>query len=74
MLALTACEHRGPLQAKGVEFVLPTDVVVADKFDKDADSKVVKVGEIPDGWMVSPWLHHVCSSVHMPFLSSPNPV
>ena len=35
-----------------MEFVLPTDVVVADKFDKDADAKVVPVSAIPDGWMV----------------------
>ncbi|GAB4822809.1 hypothetical protein N2152v2_009855 [Parachlorella kessleri] len=38
-------------KAKNVEFVLPTDVVIADKFDKDANSKVVKVDDIPEGWM-----------------------
>ena len=27
-------------EEKGVKLLLPTDVVVADKFDKDADSKV----------------------------------
>lgn len=31
--------------------VLPVDIVVADKFDKDADSKTVAADEIPDGWM-----------------------
>ncbi|CCI37260.1 phosphoglycerate kinase [Microcystis aeruginosa] len=36
---------------KGVEFLLPTDVVLADKFDKDANSQIVKVENIPDGWM-----------------------
>ena len=36
---------------KGVELLLPTDVVVADKFDKDAESQVVSVESIPDGWM-----------------------
>ena len=36
---------------KGVELLLPTDVVVADKFDKDAESKVVQADAIPDGWM-----------------------
>ena len=41
------------LQAKGVEFVLPTDVVVADKFAPDANTQVVDVTAIPDGWMVS---------------------
>jgi phosphoglycerate kinase len=36
---------------KGVTFLLPTDVVVADKFDKDANSQTVSVENIPDGWM-----------------------
>ncbi|MEV6276544.1 phosphoglycerate kinase [Nocardia sp. NPDC051832] len=30
---------------------LPRDIVVADKFAADADSKVVPANEIPDGWM-----------------------
>lgn len=30
---------------------LPRDIVVADKFAADADSKVVDANEIPDGWM-----------------------
>ncbi|PXX57925.1 phosphoglycerate kinase [Nocardia tenerifensis] len=30
---------------------LPRDIVVASKFAADADSKVVPVNEIPDGWM-----------------------
>ena len=41
-------------KAKGVEFILPTDVIAADKFDENANTKVVAAGEIPDGWMVSP--------------------
>jgi phosphoglycerate kinase len=36
---------------KGVEFLLPTDVVVADKFAADANSQTVSINEIPDGWM-----------------------
>jgi phosphoglycerate kinase len=36
---------------KGVEFLLPTDVVVADKFAKDANAQTVSVENIPDGWM-----------------------
>jgi phosphoglycerate kinase len=36
---------------KGVQLLLPTDVVVADKFDKDADAQTVSVESIPDGWM-----------------------
>nr|AKP17751.1 phosphoglycerate kinase [Auxenochlorella pyrenoidosa] len=38
-------------KAKGVEFILPSDVVVADKFAPDANSKVVDIDSIPDGWM-----------------------
>lgn len=36
---------------KGVELLLPTDVVVADKFAADADAQTVPVDSIPDGWM-----------------------
>ncbi|MEI6380966.1 MAG: phosphoglycerate kinase [Cyanobacteriota bacterium ELA615] len=36
---------------KGVELLLPTDVVVADKFAADAESKIVSIENIPDGWM-----------------------
>ncbi|PRW58139.1 phosphoglycerate kinase isoform A [Chlorella sorokiniana] len=38
-------------KAKGVEFVLPTDVIVADKFAPDANTQTVEVTAIPDGWM-----------------------
>lgn len=36
---------------KGVEIILPTDIVVADKFAPDANSKVVPSTAIPDGWL-----------------------
>jgi len=36
---------------KGVELLLPTDVVVADKFAPDAASQTVSVESIPKGWM-----------------------
>ena len=36
---------------KGVELVLPTDVVVADAFAADANTQVVAADAIPDGWM-----------------------
>ena len=36
----------------GGKILLPTDVVIADKFAEDAQTKVVKSGEIPDGWLV----------------------
>ena len=36
---------------RGVTLLLPTDVIVADKFDKDANSQVVSIDNIPEGWM-----------------------
>jgi len=36
---------------RGVAFLLPTDVVVADKFAADANTQTVPVESIPDGWM-----------------------
>merc|ERR1712160_90540 len=36
---------------KGIDFILPTDVIVADKFAADAKTQCVKVEEIPAGWM-----------------------
>ncbi|GMH15646.1 hypothetical protein Nepgr_017487 [Nepenthes gracilis] len=38
-------------KAKSVNLLLPTDVVVADKFAADANSKVVPASAIPDSWM-----------------------
>nr|QKY14903.1 phosphoglycerate kinase (PGK), chloroplastic [Polytomella parva] len=38
-------------KAKGVELLLPTDVVIADKFDANANSQTVGIDAIPDGWM-----------------------
>ena len=38
---------------KGVKLLLPTDVIVADKFAADAQTQVVSADQIPDGWMVS---------------------
>jgi phosphoglycerate kinase len=36
---------------KGVTMLLPTDVVVADKFDPEANAQTASVEAIPDGWM-----------------------
>jgi phosphoglycerate kinase len=36
---------------RGVDLLLPTDVVVADNFAPDANSQTVSVENIPDGWM-----------------------
>ena len=38
-------------QAKGVQFLLPTDVVIADKFSAEANTQIVSADAIPDGWM-----------------------
>ena len=35
---------------KGVKLLLPVDTVIADKFAPDANSDVVKSGQIPEGW------------------------
>ncbi|MGY0606020.1 phosphoglycerate kinase [Corynebacterium amycolatum] len=39
------------LDRYGDKIVLPTDVVVADKFAADAENKDVDATEIPEGWM-----------------------
>jgi phosphoglycerate kinase len=36
---------------RGVQLLLPTDVVVADKFSAEANTQIVDVNNIPDGWM-----------------------
>ena len=36
---------------RGVDLLLPTDVVVADNFAADANAQTVSVENIPDGWM-----------------------
>ncbi len=36
---------------RGVQLLLPTDVVVADSFSPDANSQIVNINNIPDGWM-----------------------
>ena len=38
-------------EESGVKLLLPVDVVVADKFAADAESKVVAADAIPAGWM-----------------------
>ena len=35
---------------KGVKLLLPLDTLIADKFDNDANTRVVPTMEIPDGW------------------------
>merc|ERR1712113_264812 len=35
----------------GKQILLPSDIVVADKFDADAETQTVAADAIPDGWM-----------------------
>ena len=37
-------------EEKGVKLLLPVDTMIADDFSNDANKKVVKAGEIPEGW------------------------
>ena len=45
------CGAEAKAKDKGVKLILPTDVVLADKFAADANTKVAKVEDIEDGWM-----------------------
>jgi phosphoglycerate kinase len=40
------------LDSAGDRLVLPVDCVVADRFDADADAKVVPVDQVSDGWRI----------------------
>jgi len=46
-----AKELEAKATAKGIKFLLPTDVVVADKFAADAKTQIVACDAIPEGWM-----------------------
>merc|ERR1712039_827446 len=35
----------------GKKLLLPSDIIVADKFDAEAETQTVSAEEIPDGWM-----------------------
>jgi len=37
---------------QGLQFLLPTDVVIADRFAADAEHKVVSSHEVPTGWRI----------------------
>ena len=46
-----ARELEAKAKSKGVELLLPTDVIIADTFSNDAKSKLADVTDIPNGWM-----------------------
>lgn len=37
---------------RGVDLLLPVDVVVADRFADEAQRKTVEVSQVPEGWMI----------------------
>jgi phosphoglycerate kinase len=39
------------IELTGQKLILPIDITIADKFDKDANTKVVNSDKIPNGWM-----------------------
>jgi len=47
----TAKEVLAKAKKLGKKILLPSDIIVADKFDKDAKTQTVPATEIPDGWM-----------------------
>ncbi|MGM0602950.1 MAG: phosphoglycerate kinase [Bacillota bacterium] len=47
-----AKELMSEAEEKGVDIVLPIDVVIADEFAEDAESRTVNVDEIPAGWQI----------------------
>jgi 3-phosphoglycerate kinase len=46
-----ARELEDKAKAKGVKLILPVDVIAADKFDPNANTKTVAADAIPDGWL-----------------------
>jgi len=40
------------IEAGGQKLRLPVDVVVADRFDADAEHKVMNMGPVPEGWRI----------------------
>jgi len=47
----TANELRRKAEAKNVSIHLPSDSLIADKFDNDAETSMAPSNNIPDGWM-----------------------
>ncbi|MEG2677525.1 MAG: phosphoglycerate kinase [Oscillospiraceae bacterium] len=46
-----AKEMMAKAKNKGINFLIPIDNVIADKFDANANSQIVNSDSIPDGWM-----------------------
>ena len=50
-LVQTAADLMKKAKEMGVKLILPSDVVLADKFDNEANTAVAKVTEISGDWM-----------------------
>jgi len=53
-------------KAKGVDLYIPTDTIIADKFDNNASTQLVPINAIPVGWMgldVGPETIKACSRI-----------
>lgn len=48
----TARELINKAHQRGIQFILPTDVVVANRFSPDAEHKVVLSQDVPQGWSI----------------------
>jgi len=48
----TARDLIAKARQRNLELLLPTDVVVADRFDADANTKVVDVNQVEPGWRI----------------------
>ena len=49
---------------KGVQFLLPTDAIIADEFSNDANIQTVSIDAIPDGWMGLDIAQHSIDAFH----------
>lgn len=47
-----ACELLDKARQRGIRFLLPIDVVIADRFAADAEHKVVASSAVPQGWRI----------------------
>jgi len=47
----TACDLLDKAEAKGVRIHLPSDSMIADKFDANAQTSTAPSNHLPDGWM-----------------------
>lgn len=65
-----ALEIMAKAKAKNVQIHLPVDVVAANAFANDAQTQIVPVGEIPDGWQGLDAGPKSLESIHSVILSS----